>query len=73
MRAHIHTHCVCCLQVSTAEDDGVLLYNDDNEPIAVELHQGHVRVTYDPGNQPATAIYRYTRTPCTQTYTCATY
>lgn len=49
------------MQVSTAEDDGVLLYNDDNEPIAVELHQGHVRVTYDPGNQPATAIYRYTR------------
>uniref|UniRef100_A0A8P4KD03 Slit homolog 1 protein n=1 Tax=Dicentrarchus labrax TaxID=13489 RepID=A0A8P4KD03_DICLA len=45
------------LQVSTAEDNGILLYNGDNEPIAVELHQGHVRVTYDPGNQPATAIY----------------
>nr|XP_057938540.1 slit homolog 1 protein-like [Doryrhamphus excisus] len=45
------------LQVSTAEDNGVLLYNGDNEPIAVELHQGHVRVTYDPGNQPTTAIY----------------
>ncbi|KAG7235919.1 hypothetical protein INR49_001885 [Caranx melampygus] len=45
------------LQVSTAEDNGILLYNGDNEPIAVELHQGRVRVTYDPGNQPATAIY----------------
>uniref|UniRef100_A0A672FWX7 Slit homolog 1 protein n=1 Tax=Salarias fasciatus TaxID=181472 RepID=A0A672FWX7_SALFA len=45
------------LQVSTAEDNGILLYNGDNEPIAVELHQGHVRVTYDPGNQPSTAIY----------------
>ncbi|KAF3852765.1 hypothetical protein F7725_006120 [Dissostichus mawsoni] len=43
--------------VSTAEDNGILLYNGDNEPIAVELHQGHVRVTYDPGNQPATTIY----------------
>lgn len=55
---------VVCSQVSTAEDNGVLLYNGDNEPIAVELHQGHVRVTYDPGNQPATAIYR-----CTHTHT----
>uniref|UniRef100_A0A3Q2NS31 Slit homolog 1b (Drosophila) n=1 Tax=Fundulus heteroclitus TaxID=8078 RepID=A0A3Q2NS31_FUNHE len=45
------------LQVSTAEDNGILLYNGDHEPFAVELHQGHVRVTYDPGNQPATAIY----------------
>ncbi|KAM8842768.1 LOW QUALITY PROTEIN: slit homolog 1b [Synchiropus picturatus] len=45
------------LQVSTAEDSGVLLYNGDKQPLAVELHQGHVRVTYDPGHQPATAIY----------------
>uniref|UniRef100_A0A3P8WYX9 Slit homolog 1b (Drosophila) n=1 Tax=Cynoglossus semilaevis TaxID=244447 RepID=A0A3P8WYX9_CYNSE len=45
------------LQVSTAEDNGILLYNGDDEPIAVELHQGHVRVTYDPGNQATTAIY----------------
>ena len=51
--------CLCVFQVSTAEENGILLYNGDNEPIAVELHQGHVRVTYDPGNQPATAIYRW--------------
>ncbi|XP_061770973.1 slit homolog 1 protein-like [Nerophis ophidion] len=50
-------HANITLQVSTAEDNGVLLYNGDNEPIAVELHQGHVRVTYDPGNQAAAAIY----------------
>uniref|UniRef100_H3CDA3 Slit homolog 1b (Drosophila) n=1 Tax=Tetraodon nigroviridis TaxID=99883 RepID=H3CDA3_TETNG len=50
-------HANITLQVSTAEDNGVLLYNGDNEPIAVELHQGHVRVTYDPGDQPATSIY----------------
>ncbi|CAG5945868.1 unnamed protein product, partial [Menidia menidia] len=45
------------LQVSTAEENGILLYNGYDEPIAVELHQGHVRVTYDPGNMPATTIY----------------
>lgn len=57
-RSQTHTF---TFQVSTAEDNGVLLYNGDNEPIAVELHQGRVRVTYDPGNQPASAIYRYAR------------
>uniref|UniRef100_A0A3Q2XQI2 Slit homolog 1b (Drosophila) n=1 Tax=Hippocampus comes TaxID=109280 RepID=A0A3Q2XQI2_HIPCM len=45
------------MQVSTGDENGILLFNGDKEPIAVELHQGHVRVTYDPGNQPATAIY----------------
>lgn len=45
------------LQVSTDEENGILLYNGDDEPIAVELHQGRVRVTYDPGSQPASAIY----------------
>ena len=45
-------------QVSTAEDNGILLYNGDNDHIAVELYQGHVKVSYDPGNQPGNAIYR---------------
>lgn len=45
--------------MSTGDENGILLFNGDKEPIAVELHQGHVRVTYDPGNQPATAIYRW--------------
>uniref|UniRef100_A0A8K9UQM2 Slit homolog 1b (Drosophila) n=1 Tax=Oncorhynchus mykiss TaxID=8022 RepID=A0A8K9UQM2_ONCMY len=45
------------LQVSTAEDNGILLYNGDNKPMAVELHEGHVRVSYDPGSQPGHTIY----------------
>lgn len=61
--------CCCCMgqggresatsyQVSTAEDNGILLYNGDNDHIAVELYQGHVRVSYDPGSYPSSAIYR---------------
>uniref|UniRef100_A0A5F8H8T2 Slit homolog 1 protein n=1 Tax=Monodelphis domestica TaxID=13616 RepID=A0A5F8H8T2_MONDO len=45
------------LQVATAEDNGILLYNGDNDHIAVELYQGHVRVSYDPGSYPSSAIY----------------
>ncbi|XP_043912180.1 slit homolog 1 protein isoform X2 [Protopterus annectens] len=45
------------LQVSTAEENGILLYNGDDDHIAVELHQGHVRVSYDPGSYPNSAIY----------------
>ncbi|XP_030235556.1 slit homolog 1a [Gadus morhua] len=45
------------LQVSTAEENGILLYNGDNDHIAVELFQGHVKVSYDPGSQPGHAIY----------------
>uniref|UniRef100_A0A8C3P1U5 Slit homolog 1 protein n=1 Tax=Chrysemys picta bellii TaxID=8478 RepID=A0A8C3P1U5_CHRPI len=45
------------LQVSTAEDNGILLYNGDRDHMAVELYQGHVRVSYDPGSYPSSAIY----------------
>ncbi|XP_043078178.1 slit homolog 1b [Puntigrus tetrazona] len=45
------------LQVSTAEDNGILLYNGVDDHIAVELHDGRVKVTYDAGNQPGSAIY----------------
>uniref|UniRef100_A0A665VHV4 Slit homolog 1 protein n=1 Tax=Echeneis naucrates TaxID=173247 RepID=A0A665VHV4_ECHNA len=48
---------IVSLQVSTAEDNGILLYNGDNDHIAVELYQGHVKVSYDPGSQPGHAIY----------------
>ncbi|KAG7260194.1 hypothetical protein CRUP_031436, partial [Coryphaenoides rupestris] len=34
---------VSVLQVSTAEENGILLYNGDNDHIAVELVQGHVK------------------------------
>lgn len=44
-------------QVSTAEDNGILLYNGDSDHMAVELYQGHVRVSYDPGTHPSSAIY----------------
>ncbi|NP_001030147.1 slit homolog 1b precursor [Danio rerio] len=51
------THNNITLQVSTAEDNGILLYNGVNEHIAVELHDGHVKVTYDAGRQPGSTIY----------------
>lgn len=50
-------------QVSTAEDNGILLYNGDSDHMAVELYQGHVRVSYDPGTHPSSAIYRYRGPP----------
>uniref|UniRef100_A0A671S8F3 Slit homolog 1 protein-like n=1 Tax=Sinocyclocheilus anshuiensis TaxID=1608454 RepID=A0A671S8F3_9TELE len=45
------------LQVSTAEDSGILLYNGVDDHIAVELHGGRVKVTCDAGNQPGSTIY----------------
>ncbi len=39
---------------------GVLLYKGDNEHIAVELYRGRLRVSYDSGSYPPSAIYRYT-------------
>ncbi len=47
-------------QVSTAEDNGIFLYNGVDDHIAVELHDGRVKVTYDAGNQPESTIYRFT-------------
>lgn len=57
-------------QVSTAEDNGVLLYNGVNDHIAVELHEGHVKVTYDSGNQPGSTIYRCLNKGQTQLIAC---
>uniref|UniRef100_A0A8B9S595 Slit guidance ligand 1 n=1 Tax=Apteryx owenii TaxID=8824 RepID=A0A8B9S595_APTOW len=45
-------HANITLQVSTAEGNGILLYNGDSDHMAVELYQGHVRVSYDPGTHP---------------------
>uniref|UniRef100_A0A8C2AC26 Slit homolog 1b (Drosophila) n=1 Tax=Cyprinus carpio TaxID=7962 RepID=A0A8C2AC26_CYPCA len=45
------------LQVSTAEENGILLYNGVNDHIAVELHAGRVKVTYDAGDPPGSTIY----------------
>lgn len=52
------SHLSAC-QVSTAEGNGILLYNGDSDHMAVELYKGHVRVSYDPGTHPSSAIYRY--------------
>ncbi|KAG5852268.1 hypothetical protein ANANG_G00060600 [Anguilla anguilla] len=42
------------LQVATDKDNGVLLYKDDNDPIVLELYQGHIRLIYDIANYPTT-------------------
>uniref|UniRef100_A0A665WF37 Slit homolog 2 (Drosophila) n=1 Tax=Echeneis naucrates TaxID=173247 RepID=A0A665WF37_ECHNA len=45
------------LQVHTHEDSGVLLYKGDNDHIAMELYRGRLRVSYDTGTYPPSAIY----------------
>uniref|UniRef100_A0A8C3PG70 Slit guidance ligand 2 n=1 Tax=Chrysemys picta bellii TaxID=8478 RepID=A0A8C3PG70_CHRPI len=45
------------LQIATDEDSGILLYKGDRDHIAVELYRGRVRVSYDTGSYPASAIY----------------
>ena len=50
------------MQIATDEDSGVLLYKGDNDHIAMELYRGRLRVSYDTGSYPPSAIYRYTHT-----------
>ncbi|OCT88505.1 hypothetical protein XELAEV_18017132mg [Xenopus laevis] len=45
------------LQVATDKDNGILLYKGDNDPLALELYQGHVRLMYDTLNSPPTTVY----------------
>uniref|UniRef100_A0A7M4EB54 Slit guidance ligand 3 n=1 Tax=Crocodylus porosus TaxID=8502 RepID=A0A7M4EB54_CROPO len=45
------------LQVATDKDNGILLYKGDNDPLALELYQGHVRLIYDTVNSPPTTVY----------------
>uniref|UniRef100_A0A3Q3IRI7 Slit homolog 2 (Drosophila) n=1 Tax=Monopterus albus TaxID=43700 RepID=A0A3Q3IRI7_MONAL len=45
------------LQIATDEDSGVLLYKGDNDHIAMELYRGRLRVSYDTGSYPPSAIY----------------
>ncbi|XP_069510402.1 slit homolog 3 protein [Ambystoma mexicanum] len=40
------------LQVATDKDNGLLLYKGDNDPLALELYQGHVRLI-----SPPTTVY----------------
>ncbi|CAG08296.1 unnamed protein product [Tetraodon nigroviridis] len=46
------------LQVATEKDNGILLYKDDHDPLALELYQGHIRLIYDFANYPPTTVYR---------------
>ena len=46
------------LQVATDKDNGILLYKGDNDPLALELYQGHVRLVYDSLSSPPTTVYR---------------
>lgn len=52
------THPGCFLQVATDKDNGILLYKGDNDPLALELYQGHVRLVYDSLSSPPTTVYR---------------
>ncbi|XP_044515776.1 slit homolog 3 protein [Gracilinanus agilis] len=45
------------LQVATDKDNGILLYKGDNDPLALELYQGHVRLVYDSLSSPPTTVY----------------
>uniref|UniRef100_A0A3B4WGH4 Slit homolog 2 (Drosophila) n=1 Tax=Seriola lalandi dorsalis TaxID=1841481 RepID=A0A3B4WGH4_SERLL len=50
-------HTNISLQIATDEDSGVLLYKGDNDHIAMELYRGRLRVSYDTGSYPPSAIY----------------
>ncbi|KAJ8015241.1 hypothetical protein DPEC_G00024090 [Dallia pectoralis] len=45
------------LQMATDKDNGMLLYKDDLDPLALELYQGHIRIIYDVANYPPTTVY----------------
>ncbi|KAM9412861.1 LOW QUALITY PROTEIN: slit homolog 3 protein-like [Salvelinus alpinus] len=45
------------LQVATDKDNGILLYKEDHDPLALELYQGHIRIIYDIANYPLTTVY----------------
>ena len=45
--------------LSTTEPNGVLIYNGDQQHIAVELYLGRIRISYDVGNYPPSTMYRY--------------
>uniref|UniRef100_A0A8C5FJ55 Slit homolog 3 (Drosophila) n=1 Tax=Gadus morhua TaxID=8049 RepID=A0A8C5FJ55_GADMO len=45
------------LQVATDKDNGLLLYKEDSDPLALELYQGHIRLLYDITNYPPTTVY----------------
>ncbi|XP_056328547.1 slit homolog 3 protein [Danio aesculapii] len=44
-------------QVATDKDNGILLYKEDHDPLALELYQGHIRLIYDISKYPPTTVY----------------
>ncbi|XP_057705613.1 slit homolog 3 protein isoform X1 [Corythoichthys intestinalis] len=44
-------------QVATEKDNGILLYKEDHDPLALELYQGHIRLIYDMASYPPTTVY----------------
>lgn len=68
---HSCVHAIClllCSQIATDEDSGVLLYKGDNDHIAMELYRGRLRVSYDTGSYPPSAIYRYLHEQAVMSY-----
>nr|XP_020516429.1 slit homolog 2 protein-like isoform X1 [Labrus bergylta] len=55
--SHLSPETNISLQIATDEDSGVLLYKGDNDHIAMELYRGRLRVSYDTGSYPPSAIY----------------
>ncbi|XP_061832767.1 slit homolog 3 protein isoform X2 [Nerophis lumbriciformis] len=53
----IHPTAHISFQVATDKDNGVLLYKEDLDPLALELYQGHIRLIYDMANYPPTTVY----------------
>uniref|UniRef100_A0AAY4EM14 Slit homolog 3 (Drosophila) n=1 Tax=Denticeps clupeoides TaxID=299321 RepID=A0AAY4EM14_9TELE len=45
------------LQMATDKDNGILLYKEDHDPLALELYQGHIRLIYDIAKYPPTTVY----------------
>uniref|UniRef100_A0A8C1M0N7 Slit homolog 3 (Drosophila) n=1 Tax=Cyprinus carpio TaxID=7962 RepID=A0A8C1M0N7_CYPCA len=45
------------LQIATDKDNGILLYKEDHDPLALELYQGHIRLIYDVAKYPPTTVY----------------
>ncbi|XP_055314702.1 protein slit isoform X2 [Sitodiplosis mosellana] len=44
---------------SSSQQNGVLLYDGQNEHLAVELFNGRIRVSYDVGNHPVSTMYSF--------------
>jgi slit 2 len=44
---------------SSTQQNGVLMYDGNNEHLAVELFNGRIRVSYDVGNYPVSTMYSF--------------